>query len=59
MPPPSGEEKVARPPNRPMLATDLVVSTKTGKWNYPAYGEKPTRTPRYEIQQSIVGVKLP
>jgi hypothetical protein len=59
IPLPDGEESVTRPPNRPTLVADLAVSAKSGKWNYPAYGEKPTRTPRYGIQPSVVAGKLP
>jgi hypothetical protein len=59
LPLPKGEEKLTRLPNHPMLVSDLAVSAKSGKWNYPAYGEKPTRTPRYGVQPSLIVGTLP
>ncbi len=59
VPLPPGEEKMTRLPNHPTLITDLAVSAKSGKWNYPAYGEKATRTPRYGVQPSLIVGTLP
>jgi hypothetical protein len=45
VPTPRVEETPVRLPHGPSLIEDFVVSLpeKAGKWNYPAYGEKPTR----------------
>ncbi len=59
VPMPPGEEKLTQFPNHPTLVSDLAVSAKSGKWNYPAYGEKPTRTPRYGVQPSLIVGTLP
>jgi hypothetical protein len=55
IPVPDGEQTVTQPPRRPVLVTDLAVSTKiSGKWHYPAYGERATRTPRYGFQPAVI-----
>jgi hypothetical protein len=56
VPVPRGEETMTQVPKRPMLLEDLAVSTSAGvgKWNYPAYGEKPTRTPSYSVQPTVI-----
>ncbi len=56
LPVPDGEETRIQQPQRPALVNDLVVSAKTpgGKWHYPAYGEKPTRSPLYPIQPAVI-----
>jgi hypothetical protein len=47
VPMPSADESPVRYPNRdkPAIVEDIVVKlpAKSGKWNYPAYGEKPSR----------------
>jgi hypothetical protein len=57
---PQGEESNTKLPRRPALINDLVVSSKAtgGKWNYPAYGEKPTRSPTYAMQPAVIAGTL-
>jgi hypothetical protein len=60
VPLPPGEETMTNFPRRPALIDDLLVSTKatSGRWNYPAYGEKPTRTPTYTVRPSVISATL-